>query len=387
LLLRILSPAQAVGSINLNVMLLYVGMLFVSEVFLFSKVPDYLATMIVSKTKTGAMSMLAICAFAGLLSVFLENVAVVLLVAPVAISIAKKCDIDIVPLFVGLAVSANLQGSATLIGDPPSMLLAGYAKMNFNDFFLLDGRPGLFFAVQLAAIASLFVLYYFFRKFSKRTPELQREGYVSLVPSALVVLMIISLAVGSSLEIGVSYTNGFICLVFGIICFAWYIAHTKARDVKNFVFDLDWHTAVFLVGVFILVEGLSANGVPAYLAKLILDFGGGSKFVLFMLVVWISVVLSAFIDNVPFLLAMLPVTAAITQNIGASPHLFYFGLLLGASVGGNVTPIGASANIVAMGIVKKQGCEPKFMDFVKIGLPFTIVSVLVGSMFLWIMFS
>ena len=127
LLSKSISARQALDSIDWNVMLIYFGMLFVGEVFLFSKMPDYLATLLASKTKRAAVAMLVVCAFTGFVSLFLENVAVVLLLAPIALSIAKKCEINPVPLFIGMAISSNLQGAGTLIGDPPSMLLAGFA--------------------------------------------------------------------------------------------------------------------------------------------------------------------------------------------------------------------------------------------------------------------
>lgn len=387
LALGVLTPRQALYSINWNVILLYVGMLFVSGVFLYSKMPDYLATLFTSKAKNAATAMLVVCMFAGFLSVFLDNVTVVLLVAPVALAIARKGEINPVPLFIGMAVSANLQGCATLIGDPPSMLLAGFAKLNFNDFFVVDGRPGIFFAIQVGAIASLLVLYFLFRKYNKKMHEIKKEEYISVIPSVFVILLVTSMVISSSIRHGISYMNGLLCVIFGLLSFVWYLFHTKAKDAKDFVFKLDWQTSIFLMGIFILVESLSVNGVLDYAAKLILEIGSGNTFVIFMIVVWISVLFSAFVDNIPFLVAMLPVTQTITQNLGASPYLLFFGLLVGVSVGGNVTPIGASANIVAMGMMKKQGYDVKFMDFVKIGLPFTIVSVLTSSLFLWLVFA
>lgn len=387
LLLGILTISQALNSINLNVMLLYFGMLFVGEVFLVSKMPDYLATIFTSRANSTGMAMIIVCAFTGILSIFLENVAVVLLVAPIALSIARQCNISPIPLFTGLAISSNLQGAATLIGDPPSMLLAGFAKLNFNDFFFIDGKPSIFFAVQIGFIASLAVLYFFFRKNSQKMPSLQKSSYDSIIPTILAVLLILSLIINSSMQHSIEYMNGLLCVIFGLFAFIWYILSVKEKKVKEFIAKLDWETGIFLIGVFILVESLSASGVLNDIAKFIMEVGQGSPFIVFCIIVLLSVILSAFIDNVPFLLAMLPVTQLIVQSSGASPYLLYFGLLIGASVGGNITPIGASANIVAMGIMKKHGHNPKFMGFVKMGLPFTIASVIISSLFLWLVFG
>jgi Na+/H+ antiporter NhaD/arsenite permease-like protein len=387
LLAKLLSPGQALASINWNVIFLYFGMLFVSEVFLYSKMPDYLATLFASRAPSVRVAMVILCAFTGCLSVVLENVAVVLLVAPIALAISKKCGISPVPLFIGMAISSNLQGAATLIGDPPSMLLAGYAGLSFNDFFVIDGKPSMFFAVQVGALVSVLVLYMLFRKYDRKLPPLERTPYDSLVPAILVLLLVAALALSSSFQHGVKYMAGLICCVFGAISFAWYLWHSRARNVSEFTAKLDWQTGLFLMGIFILVESLSAAGVMGDLANLILRISGGNPFFVYGLIVWVSVGVSAFVDNVPFLVAMLAVTRTLIEQTGLPPHLLYFGLLLGASVGGNVTPIGASANIVAMGIVRKQGHETTFGEFVRIGLPFTVAAVLASSLFVWFIFA
>jgi Na+/H+ antiporter NhaD/arsenite permease-like protein len=387
LLLKLLTPRQALESIDWNVILLYFGMLFVGEVFLFSKMPDFLAIMIASRAKNAGIAMVFLCFLNGLLSTALENVAVVLLVAPIALSIARKCDITPVPLFIGMAISSNLQGAATLIGDPPSMLLAGFTGMNFNDFFFIEKLPSIFFSVQFGAIVSAVVLFLIFKKYDKKMPVLKEEKYLTLIPSIFIALLVFSLILGSSFEHDIHYMSGIICFTFGIISFAWFVFYRKGEGVKKSLANLDWQTGVFLMGIFILVKSLSVAGLMEDAAELILKVSGKNPFSVYMLIVWVSVFLSAFIDNVPFLVAMLPVVKSITVNMGTSPSLLYFGLLIGASVGGNITPIGASANIVSVGILKKQGYSMRFMEFVRIGLPFTIVSVIASSMFTWIVFS
>jgi len=388
LLFGVLNWKQALTSVNLNVMFLYIGMLFISELFLYSKMPDFLAEIFASKAKRVGGAMLIICAVTGVLSIFLENVAVVLLMAPIALSVAAKCKINPVPLFIGMALISNLQGAATLIGDPPSMLLAGFTGMSFNDFFFIGGKPGIFFAVQLAFIAALVVLYFIFRKESKLMPNLDKEKHITIIPTLFVVLLITLLIISSSFESSISYLNGLICLTLGMVGFIWYIFHYKREEkIKAFITKMDWDTAVFLAGIFILVESISANGLLKYVSDFMLSIGNGSPLVIFIIIVIFSVLLSAFVDNVPYLLAMLPVVKVITDNLGASPYLFYFGLLIGASIGGNITPIGASANIVAMGIMKKKGHNVKFMEFVRIGLAVTLVAVLVACLFLWFVYN
>ncbi|MEW5814352.1 MAG: SLC13 family permease [Spirochaetota bacterium] len=386
LLLGILNPKQALQAIDWNVILLYYGMLFVSEVFLFSKMPDYLATLFASRAKRMSAAMVIICAFTGFISIALENVAVVLLVAPIAMSISKKCDLNPIPLFIGMAVSSNLQGAATLIGDPPSMLLAGYAKLTFNDFFIFKGKPGVFFAIQIGALVSFIVLFLLFKKYNKKMPRLEKERYLSIVPALLVIVLITTLIVSSSIEHNFTYMTGLICSVFGLLSFIWYTVKNNNKNLKEFLNKLDWQTGLFLIGVFILVKSLSVVGILDDIAALILVLSGQNVFIVFLLIVWISVFISAFIDNVPFLMAMLPVIQLISAKLGINPYPLFISLLIGASIGGNITPVGASANIVAMGILRKNGYSVRFFDFVKIGFPFTIATVTASSFFIWFVF-
>ena len=395
MLLGVQTPKESLAAINWNVILLYFGMLLVSEVFLYSKMPDYLATKFASRTSNTAAAMLVICAFTGALSILLENVAVVLLVAPIAISISKKCNINPAPLFIGMAISSNLQGTATLIGDPPSMLLGSFAKLSFNDFFILGGKPGIFFAVQVGAIASLVVLYLVFRKSRQPMPKLEAAGHISLVPTLIVGLLVVFLVLSSfvpspgedaseTIHFAYEAMAGILCCVFGAIALVWYLWHSKRTDVVKFCGTLDWQTGVFLIGIFILVNSLSVTGVIDVVAGALVKMAGENVLLAYVMVVLMSMLLSAVIDNVPFLVAMLPVVKIMTEHIGVSPYLFYFGLLIGTSVGGNITPVGASANIVAMGIMKKEGHQVRFGQFVKIGLPFTLVAVGASAAFVWL---
>ena len=437
----ILPPVTGLLAINWNVILLYFGMLFVSEVFLFSKMPDFLAVFFASKTSRIGMAMLVICALTGFLSILLENVATVLLVAPIALSIAKKCRVNAVPLFIGMAISSNLQGAATLIGDPPSMILGGFKQMNFNDFFFISGRPGMFFAVQAGAIVSLFVLYFFFRKMNGKMPDLKKESYISLVPTIFVILLIVALVFTSFFEEVMPFSAGAWCIIFGLIAYIWYVNHVRGNKIhiraaaillvffiigtlgsgvinekifpltfdliwvlvaactllllirrkkdplSGFLGSMDWHTGLFLIGIFILVESLSSAGIISDIAGWMMKIAGANLLFAYLIIVWFSVLLSSFIDNVPYLVIMLPVAQALTDQLGANPYILFFGLLLGASIGGNITPIGASANIVAMGMARKHGYSVSFMQFVKMGLPFTLVSMIVSTWFIWLVFS
>ncbi|MCX7885967.1 MAG: SLC13 family permease [Verrucomicrobiae bacterium] len=183
--------------VHWNVIALFFGTLVLAELFMQSRVPAVLAEWFVDRARTVRGAMLAVCLLASVLSMFVENVAVVLLVAPVALSLAEKLNIHPARLLICIAVATNLQGTATLIGDPPSMILAGYMKMTFNDFFFYRGKPGIFFVVQVGMIASLATVFWLLRRHTQRIEFVPVERPRSVVPSALLGVLIVGLAATS----------------------------------------------------------------------------------------------------------------------------------------------------------------------------------------------
>lgn len=365
---------------------IFVGTLVVADIFMESRVPAYLAELIVDKARTTGWAILSICALTGFISAFVENVATVLIVAPIALCLAKKLKINPVKMMIAIAISSNLQGAATLIGDPPSMLLGGFAGMNFSDFFFYQGRPSIFFAVELGALASFFVLYFIFKDYREKTRLLPLEKVKSWVPTIILVSLIALLALSSFLDTGFSYLAGILCMAFGIISILWEKFVNKGSIIEG-IRALDWETAFFLIGIFVLVGSITASGWIETISDFLSSLVGKNIFLGYTLIVFVSVILSAFIDNVPFLAAMLPLAISMSEKLQLNPALFLFALLIGASLGGNITPIGASANIVACGILKKEGYEVKFKEFAKIGLPFTLAAVAAAYLFVWVVWS
>jgi len=377
-----MTPKQAFLAINWNVMGIFVGTLAVADVFMKSRVPAWLAEVIVDKSKSTAWAIMFICMLTGFISAFVENVATVLIVAPIALELAKKLKINPVNMMIGIAISSNLQGAATLIGDPPSMLLAGFAKMTFFDFVFYHGRPSIFFAVEIGALASFFVLYYFYRFYKQKTELVAIEKVKSWVPTQMLVWLIVALAMSRFFDTGFSFAAGIICMVFGVVSLIWDKCVNKESIIKT-VKSLDWDTTLFLVGIFVLVGSITATGWIEVIAGSLSNIVGNNIFFGYTLIVFVAVFVSAFVDNVPFLAAMLPVAISMADKLNMNPSLFLFGLLIGASIGGNITPIGASANIVACGLLKKEGYDVKFRDFAKIGLPFTFAAVIAAYLFVW----
>ena len=361
---------------------IFVGTLVVANIFMESRVPAYIAEIIVDRAKNTCWAILSICILTGFISAFVENVATVLIVAPIALSLAKKLKLNPVKMMIAIAISSNLQGTATLIGDPPSMLLGGFAKMNFMDFFFYKGRPSIFFAVELGALVSFIVLYVIFRKQKEKSPLVAVEKIKSWVPAAILVTLVILLAVSSFFDTEFSYMAGILCMIFGVISIIWEKFVNKS-PILDGIKSLDWDTTFFLIGIFILVGSITLTGWIEVISNFLSGLVGANIFLGYTLLVFVSVFLSAFVDNVPFLAAMLPVAISMSDKLQLNPSLFLFGLLIGTSLGGNITPIGASANIVACGLLKKEGYKVKFTEFAKIGLPFTMVAVAAAYLFIW----
>jgi Na+/H+ antiporter NhaD/arsenite permease-like protein len=206
----------------------------------------------------------------------------------------------------------------------------------------------------------------------------------------MLVTLIVALAASSYIDKDFKWAAGTICTVYGVAGLVWHRLKFKRGTVRIFK-ELDWKTMLFLAGVFILVESLEGAGWITSLANGVSRLVGQNLVLSYCLIVAISVALSAVIDNVPYLMAMIPLVQLVAKNIGASDqasdqhlYLLLFGLLIGSCIGGNITPIGASANIVVAGILDKRGYPVTFREFGKIGLPFTIAATVASAIFLWV---
>lgn len=383
--LGILSLSDAFGAINWNVIGLFAGTLIIADLFIFSRAPELFADLLIERAKSLGLAFLYVCILSSVISMFVENVATVLIVAPIALALAQKGKVSPIPALIGIAISSNLQGTATLVGDPPSMILGSFAHLNFMDFFVFQGRPGIFFAVQAGAIASFLVLMIFFKDFRQPVSLPQRAKVISWVPALILLAFILALAGQSFLPYEVPNGAAYVTLFFAAVGLTWFAGfHKKFKSAMEVMKQFDYETLFFLIGIFVLVSSLTKVGLISDLAGWLGVISGGNYLIAFLLVVWLSVFFSAFIDNVPYILAMLPVAALLAQGLNVQPYLLYFGLLVGASVGGNITPIGASANIVACGLLKRHKAPVCFGEFVRLGLPFTLAAVLFSSTFLWL---
>ncbi|MCM8774129.1 MAG: SLC13 family permease, partial [Candidatus Omnitrophica bacterium] len=221
ILLRAISFKEAFFSINWNVMGIFLGTLVIADLFMESGMPAYLASKVVNYYQDTTLAIISLCVLSGFISAFVENVATLLIMAPIALSLAKKMDINPTNILIAIAISSNLQGCATLIGDPPSMLLGGFAKMSFWDFFFYRNRPSIFFAVELGALFSIIVLGYIFRRYSKKTNYVEIERIKSKIPTLILLLLILSLAILSFFDRDFRYSAGLTCIVFALLGLLW----------------------------------------------------------------------------------------------------------------------------------------------------------------------
>ena len=369
--------------IHWNVISLFFGTLVLAELFMQSRMPAIMAEFLVDRTRTARGAMVAVAVLASVLSMFVENVAVVLLVAPVALSLCDKLKVSPLRLLVLLAVFANLQGTATLIGDPPSMILGGYMKMSFNDFFVYHGRPGIFFAVQVGALAGCGVAFWLLRHHCQRVELLGVENVRSWIPSLLLLALVVGLSTASIWDPDFKWLAGTLTMALALAGVIWHHVGPRWSSTRDLVRTLDWDTTFFLCGVFVLVGGLSDSGWLDHIAAWLSQQFGSNLLLAYVTIIGVSVLISAFVDNVPFLLAMIPVTQKVADTLGAPVPLLMFGLLIGSCLGGNITPIGASANMVAVGLLKKRGISVSFTQFMTVGVPFTLAAVLAASLFVW----
>ncbi len=388
ILLGILPVQSAIGAINLNVIMMLAGTMMIVELFIESNMPSFMAENLLKIVPNIQWAVVLLSLFSGIISAFVDNVATVLMVAPVGIEVSRKIKTNPVPVIISIAVSSNLQGAATLVGDTTSILLGSYANMSFNDFFWFLGKPGICFSVELGALLTIPVILFLFRHEKGKVDEEVTAKVTDYAPTVLLFGVIVLLIVASQFENKPELTNGFICCGLAIIGILYESIKQKSSDViKNVFKSVDYDTLLLLCGLFMVIEGITEAGVIDAIVSLFMKTGGNNIFVMYTLIVFVSVLVSAFIDNIPYVATMLPVVTGIAAMMGIDPYLFDFGLLVGATLGGNITPVGASANIAGIGILRKEGYEVKTKDFMRIGIPFTLVAVLSGYIFLWFVWA
>lgn len=386
--LGILPIGKVFGAVDWNVIMMIGGTMGTVALFIDSKMPNLMADIIIEKTPDLRWTVVALSVFAGVISAFVDNVATVLMIAPVAVVISKKLGVSPVAPIIAISVASNLQGAATLVGDTTSILLGGYADMDFLDFFFMRGKPGLFWVVEIGAVAATAVLLVVFRNNKEKVQSVGRTEVTDYFPSFLLLATLVILICASFVKDKPAITNGVICVaIFAVGIIREIVFKKNTERVKGAFKEIDIQTLLLLVGLFIVISGITEAGVIDAIANLFVKVSGDSLFLAYTIIVWVSVIFSAFIDNIPYVATMLPVVTSMAAGMGVDPTVLYFGLLVGATLGGNLTPVGASANITSIGILRKEGYEVKTSQFMKIGVPYTLTAVVTGYLLVWIIWA
>lgn len=383
-LLGIINFKEAITAINYDALLIIIGTMGIVGFFIESKMPCLMADYLLTKVTDTKWAIVVLAMLAGIVSAFVDNVATVLMVAPIGLAICKKLNISPVNALIAISVSSNLQGAATLIGDTTSIILGSYANMNFVKFFFVEGKPSIFFAVELGAIVTIPVMLFLFRKYKTKIPKGEITKISDYFPTILIILNIVLLIINSFLPTNNIITNGVICIALYIIGIIYYIIRKRNfKIIKNSLKAIDLKTIIMLAGIFVVIAGITKAGLIQQLSNIFIKIGKNNIFIIYTVITFGSVFLSSFIDNIPYVATILPVVSQIASTANAPIYLLYFGLLSGATLGGNLTPIGASANITTIAILKKEGYNVKLKDYFKIGIPFTLAAVITGYLYIW----
>lgn len=362
-------------AIQWDVLAVIWGFMMVSFIFSESKMPELIANKILTHIKTEKYALLAICAVAAFLSAFMANVAVLFLMAPVAIQIARKLGSPLFPYIVSVGVCSNMVTTTTMIADPPALILAIQTGMSPIDFYWFQGRIGLGAITTIGVVAALLTLLIIFRKMNKTIVFEPEKVSVSKLPTVLFIVgvIILALAPGFGISLGlVGLAVGITALIMG------------RKDAKRMIMDFDWNSLIFLAGIFGVIYALSTSGLLAAFAQAIVDAGISNPSLLLIVIVWMSVGLSSFIDPNAYTVLMIPVCQKMAEIVGMSAWPLLFGALIGTGSGSNILPMGAATNVFACGLLEKNSCLVSVKDYIKIGLPLSVVAVGTANILLWL---
>ena len=390
-MLRCCFSRVAIASIDMNVIFLLMGMMIIVGVLKNTGVFQWCAY-ISYKVAKGKVLLLTIIlmTFTAVSSAFLDNVTTMLLLTGVAIEIALSCNLNPLYLLIPLVLASNVGGTATLIGDPPNIMIGSYAGLSFMDF-----------VVALAALCSVGMLILFVytkllygkhystaqatvSNVEEFTAEL-KEKYKIYDPALLTYgLIVLGFAIFLFLSHGYWHMEVSIAAMTGGSILFTIALLTKKVDLLHLIEkDIEWPTLMFFIFLFVLVGAVEEAGLLAVIADWILDLSGGQYLMSMTLILWVAAIMSAFVDNIPFTATMLPIVAYLSKVIPGAENTLWWALAVGACFGGNGTIIGASANVVTLGIAESKGYKVSFIGFMKPAFPYMIISIILAQV--WIM--
>jgi Na+/H+ antiporter NhaD/arsenite permease-like protein len=390
----VLTQEEAVRGVDFNTLALLVGMMILVSVSRRSGVFEYLAIWAAQRARASPAGILCLLAVVtAVVSALLDNVTTVLLMAPITLSVARRLEVPAFPYLFCEVMASNIGGTATLIGDPPNIMIGSAAGLSFNDFVLnLTPVIVLVMATQVAATHLIWGRWLVAAPAAREAVmAMSARSAITdhrLLKQAIVVFAVVLLAFILSRQIGLQ--PGTIALMGGaILILTDNLAHHREAQTARIIGtygDIDWITIFFFIGLFIVVHGLEMTGGIAILAHALVAAVGANLAVTVSVVLWGSAVLSALIDNIPFVAAMIPLIKTIAPSLGGDTALppLWWALSLGACLGGNGTLIGASANLTVAGIAQKEGIPFGFLRYTLYAAPLTLISIVICQAYLWL---
>ncbi len=368
LILGYVTPSEAAfKAVKWDVMGIYWGFMMVSHVFMLSRMPELIANRILCHVRVERYVILALAGLTAFLSAFMENVGVVLMMAPVAIAVSRRLESSLFHYMIAIAISSNVVTTFTMVADPPSIILAMETGMKPLDFYYFQGRIGLGTITLFGVLAALATLLFNFRWMNKIIEVSPEHIPVTKGASVLFVAGVAALVIAP--EFGIR--PGIVGLAAGIVAL-W----MGRRELREMIVDFDWNSFLFIIGVFVVVYALDASGLLDDFAEGVVRSGFDSSTGLLAFITWVSVALSSFMDNVPYTILMIPVCKGLAASLGIAAWPLLYGMLIGTGMGGNITPVGATANVFACGILEKHGLKVALKEYLKISIPFSVAAVL-----------
>lgn len=381
----VLSFDKAISHVDFNTLGVLMGMMLFVAVVKKSGLFEYVAIKATKLAKGDPWRiMVAFMLITAVFSAMLDNVTTVLLIAPMTFTVTKMLDVNPVPFLFTQVLSSNIGGTSTLIGDPPNIMIGSSAHLSFVDFVANDGP-----AVVIIMIAVIFIMKFLYGK-KMTVSEAARAKVMELDEKAEVkdwtllkksIVMIIIVAVCFILHDQLGIENGIIALT----CAAVMMIIGKV-DAEEIIADVEWPTIVFFLGLFIVVGGLVETGVINQLAQMIIDATEGRPVMTMLVILWVSALLSAILDNIPFVATLIPMVLVMEQS-GMDVQPLWWAISLGACLGGNGTLIGASANVVIASISGKHGHPITFKRYFKVGFPIMLVTIVIAMAYMLVRYA
>ena len=382
LLTHVLTIETAADYVDLNTIGVLVGMMLFVAVVKSSGLFEYIAIWSAKLTRGQPMAILAVFAvITAVLSAFLDNVTTVLLIGPMTIAITQILEVNPVPFLLSQIMASNIGGTATLIGDPPNIMIGSAAGLSFADFIVNTGPVVL---IILAVVVAIFFLMYrgnLHVESENMEKVLTLDEKLTIKDASLLrksVIMIVLVVVGFIFHAQLGIESATVALTA-----AGVMLLIGGQDAEDVILGVEWSTILFFIGLFVVVGGLNSTGVIAMLANGMLELVGDNEVLAIVLVLWASALISAFLDNIPFVATLIPMIQTMQQG-GMDVLPLWWALSLGACLGGNGSLIGASANVVLAGVSAKNGYPITFMSYLKKGFPLMLLSVAICTVYLLI---